>query len=75
MTEEQIILKATIINYQHKTNAKIYGDNCIGYRAQLPDGSYDDEVFGKIYEDMGGIDACDDFNDACYELRSGENNW
>jgi len=65
-----------IINgYLIQTGAKIYGDSFIGYRAQLPDGTYDDDTFGSIYEDLGGVVNSSRFNEDCDILKAGPHNW
>ena len=71
MTPSQQIISG----YLEQKKAKIYGDHIIGYRSQLPNGEYDDEGLGGIYEDLGGISNCERFNSDCLALRSGSHNW
>lgn len=64
-----------IAKYLDENEARLFGDNFIGYRAQLPNGSYDDVGFSRVYEDLGGNEVCDQFNEACFALRAGPHNW
>ncbi len=71
LTPSQQIIKGYLL----QTKSKIYGDKFIGYRAQLPSGEYDDDTFVGIYEDLGGVENCNRWNDDCEVFKTGGHNW
>ncbi len=71
LSDSQQIIK----DYLDSNQAKLFGDQIIGYRAQLQNGEFDDEGFGEIYESLGGIENGLLFNADCEKLKSGEHNW
>lgn len=67
------VFEKILHNYISSRDVKIFGDDFIGYRAQLTDGSYDDVGLFDIYHQF--LENVINFNEFCFKIRSGEHNW
>jgi hypothetical protein len=76
-TDKKVKFKNLIMAYLDFVNGKLYGDPGIGYKVQLNNGTYEDVIFGELYDIIMGNNYIDPvaFIDICEDIKTGDYNW